>query len=44
MTKLYYTPEEARMHSKQTAREQAKILEQNIRSINKKKKSELSYV
>lgn len=41
MVQTRYTSVEARAHSRQTAIEQSKILEQNIISINKKKQSEL---
>lgn len=43
MSQERYTSEEARAHSRQTAIEQTKILEQNIVSINKKKQSELTH-
>ncbi len=43
MSQVRYTSAEARAHSRQTAIEQSKILEQNVASINKKKQSELNY-
>lgn len=43
MSQVRYASAEARAHSRQTAIEQSKILEQNIVTINKKKQSELNY-